>query len=291
MSQIRTYESLSRNYVPAFFTSDFYNPFYNLAVPTPFYHLSIAEEILNQPELPEQISALLRSQRAAFLLGNTAPDVQTLSGQDRQATHFFDLPIVPGERPPWSWLLSSHPELAHPDQLSDDQVAFLAGYLCHLQADWSWVISIFSPVFGPGSGWQTYRHRLYLHNVLRSYLDSQMLPELVPHMAGDLSQANPDRWLPFVDEIYLVKWRDLLAGQLCEGCQVNTVEVFAARQGVPSQNYYELLQSEERLEMEIFSHLPRPALEEYRQNLLLDNILLLTNYLVDPGKLTWITFI
>ncbi|MBP1693351.1 MAG: zinc dependent phospholipase family protein [Chloroflexi bacterium] len=274
-----------------FSTSDFYNPFYNLAVPTPFYHLSIAEEILKQPDLPGQSGTFLQSHRGAFLLGNTAPDVQTLSGQDRQATHFFDLPIIGGEIPPWSRLLSVYPELTQPGLLSGDQAAFLAGYLCHLQADWNWVIRIFSPVFGPGSHWRNYRHRLYLHNVLRSYLDSQILPELVPHMASDLSQAAPDRWLPFVDDYYLVQWRDLLAGQLCEGCQANTVEVFAARQGVSPQDYYDLLQSEERLELEIFSRLPRPGLVEYRQNLLMDNVLLLANYLEGVGTQIWTTSI
>jgi hypothetical protein len=110
-------------------------------------------------------------------------------------------------------------------------------------------------------------------------------------MASDLSQAAPDRWLPFVDDYYLVQWRDLLAGQLCEGCQANTVEVFAARQGVSPQDYYDLLQSEERLELEIFSRLPRPGLVEYRQNLLMDNVLLLANYLEGVGTQIWTTSI
>jgi hypothetical protein len=248
-------------------------------MPTPFYHLSLAAEILGRTDLPSETRAFLQDQRAAFMYGNTAPDVQTISGQNRQVTHFFDLPIRSGDPPAWERMLTDHPDLLRVESLPDDQAAFLAGYLCHLQADWKWVIEIFAPVFGPGVGWRSQGYRIYLHNVLRSYLDMQILPGLRPQLAGDLDQIDPQDWLPFVEDVHLRQWRDLLSGQLCDGCETQTVEVFAARQRISPEEYYRLLNSEEELDREIFSRLPRQTIQEYRQSLLDENILLLTNYL------------
>jgi hypothetical protein len=255
--------------------------FYNFLVPTPFYHLSVAEEILQSQELAEGNRSFLLEHREAFLFGNTAPDVQVLSGQSRPATHFFDLPIKPSDPLPWNGLLSAYPGLLQTNELPVSQVAFLAGYLCHLQADWNWVLNIFLPVFGPGTGWSTFSERLYLHNVLRSYIDLQILPDLLTKLDDELNQVAPHGWLPFVEDIYLFRWRDLLAGQLCEGCETQTVEVFAARQGLSPEDYYQMLASEETMDEVIFAHLPRRSLQRYRQELVQENITLLSDYLRD----------
>jgi hypothetical protein len=247
-------------------------------VPTPFYHLSVAQDLLAHPELPSDVRALLQEQRSAFFFGNTAPDVQVVSGQSRQATHFFDLPLLPGDLPAHARLLAVHPALARPGSLPAPQAAFLGGYLCHLLADWIWVKEIFSPVFDSRGPWNGPQEPLYLHNVLRSYLDSQILPGLTNGVRSRLAAAAPDRWLPFVEDRYLHRWRDLLAEQLRPGAEVRTVEVFAARQGIPPESYYDLLSSEERLEAELFARLPRPALEAYRGRLVERSIELIGRY-------------
>jgi hypothetical protein len=253
---------------------------YNLVVPTPFYHLSVAEDLLQRPDLPSGVREFLNHHRPEFLFGNTAPDVQTISGQPRPVTHFFDLPILPGASTAWEAILAAHPLLAEPGLLNEGQAAFLAGYLCHLQADWIWVLDIFVPVFGPWSTWQTLKQRLYLHNVLRAYLDRQILDGLQSQIDGELEAVRPFHWLPFVEDSHLVEWRTLLARQLHPGAVTQTVEVFAARQGIDPQKFYRLLESEDRLEREIFSKLPRQELDLYRQRLIEENVRLLSQYLV-----------
>jgi hypothetical protein len=238
----------------------------------------VAEDLLVHPGLSSEIRRTLQENRPAFLLGNTAPDVQTVSGQAREVTHFFDLPIRPGMPAAWDGMLSAYPELARPARLASDQAAFIAGYLCHLQADWLWVLQVFAPVFGPHNTWRTFSHRLYLHNVLRAYLDQQIFPDLPAAMGADLEKAIPFHWLPFVADLYLVEWRDFLARQLQPGAIVETVEVFAARQGISPQEYYRLLQSEELLEQEIFVRLPRRDLLSYRDGLITANVSLLQTY-------------
>jgi len=257
---------------------------YNYLVPTPFYHLSMAEDLLRQPRLPEAVRQFLQGYRCIFLFGNTAPDVQVVSGQERQATHFFDLPIHSGAPFAWEHMLASHPALAHPQALPASQVAFLAGYLCHLQADWYWVSEIFAPIFGPRSTWGTFRQRLYLHNVLRAYLDLHILPELHPGMDVCLHYVTPAGWLPFVKDQFLLEWRNLLFPQLRPGAAAQTVEVFAARQGVSVSEYYALLGSEPRMQQEVFDHLPLEQIHSYRQQMLDENIRLLSEYLAFTGQ-------
>lgn len=248
-------------------------------MPTPFYHLKLAEEILGETStLPGGILALLSEYRAEFLLGNTAPDVQVISGQPREATHFFTLPLRLNERLPWEGLLSDHAALAHPGQIPPAQAAFIAGYLCHLQADYLWATDIFVPVFGMRSEWESFSRRLYLHNVLRAYMDREILPELNNGTGSSLVRATPEGWLPFVQDSYLYEWRDLLTAQLMPGAKSQTVEVFARRQGIPPEEFYRLLSSPERMDQELFAHLPRQQLEAYHQRILIENLSLLEHY-------------
>ena len=257
---------------------------YNIRVPTPFYHLDIAENLLANPALANPVQQFLWGQRSAFLLGNTAPDVQVVSRQERQATHFFSLPVRTDAQPPWERLLRTHPSLAQPARIPGAQAAFIAGYLCHLQADWLWIVDIFAPVFGPDCRWETFSQRLYLHNVLRAYLDQQVTTALAADTADCLKGIRPDHWLPFVQDVHLSTWRDYLAGQLEPGAAAETVEVFASRQGLSPREFYQLIESEERMEQEVFVHLPRSQLETYHQRLIESNLELLQAYFGPQNK-------
>jgi hypothetical protein len=252
---------------------------YNFRVPTPFYHLSLAEQLLKHPHLPEKIGHFLQNSLCGFLFGNTAPDVQVISGQPRQETHFFNLPIQTGDPLAWELILSYHPNLAVAEQLPPLQVAFLAGYLCHLQADWLWVKDIFAPIFGPHCSWGTFRQRLYYHNVLRAYLDMHILPDLHPGLDVCLCRVNPDGWLPFVQDRYLMEWRDLLFPQLQPGADTKTVEVFSARQGISAPDFRTLFESEERMQQEVFEHVPQQLVQRYNQKVLDENVRMLSDYL------------
>ncbi len=238
--------------------------------------------------MPAAVSQFLRTYRGEFLFGSTAPDVQVVSGQPREVTHFFDLPIQAGDPPAWDCFLTTYPDLAVCSGLPASQTAFLAGYLCHLQADWLWVKGIFAPVFGPRCSWGTFHQRLYYHNVLRAYLDLQILPGLPMDVGTCLGRALPDDWLPFVEDHYLAAWRDLLSEQLVPGAAIQTVEVFSSRQGISAPEYYALLASEERMNIEVFEHLPLELVERYNKQVLAANIQLLSDYLafsLHPSKM------
>ncbi len=248
-------------------------------MPTPFYHLSLALELLDAPSLPDAARRLLLARRGEFLFGNTAPDVQVVSGQPREDTHFFRIPIQPGDQTPWERLLAGYPHLVAAKKTNSGQASFIAGYLCHLQADWIWIRQIFAPVFGPGCGWGTFHDRLYYHNVLRAYLDQRIMPSLGTGMEACLRQAGLDSRLPFVDTRYLVEWREFLCKQLQPGAPTKTVEVFSFRQGISAPEYYALLASEERMQDEVFNHLPLEQVQLYRLTVVEENARLLSRFL------------
>jgi hypothetical protein len=260
-------------------------------MPTPFYHLSLAEDLLHHRGLPEGVRQFLDASRCAFLFGTTAPDVQVVSGQTRLQTHFFDLPIQEEAPLAWEQALRLTPELAHAEILPAKQAVFVAGYLCHLQADWIWVKEIFAPTFGPRCTWGSFRERLFFHNVLRAYLDVRILPRLHPGMSACLQWVVPDHWLPFVEDRYLVEWRNLLFPQLQPGAATQTVEVFSNRGGISAPEFSAMLVSERRMQEEVFVHLSLDQIAQYHQHVIDENSHLLSDYLafslhpfLDPGR-------
>ncbi|MGH2523032.1 MAG: zinc dependent phospholipase C family protein [Anaerolineales bacterium] len=231
-------------------------------MPTPFNHLLIAHELLASPLLAGPVREALAAAQPAFLLGNIAPDVQTISGQTREATHFFPVPI--GDAPlAHVKLFAEYPALARAAQLPSAQAVFLAGYLAHLALDYLWVTEIFAPIFGPDQTWETFRERLYLHNVLRAHWDARDLTALPNSTAGLLRAAAPGRWLPFVTDPHLRTWRDRVAEQLSGGAS-RTVEVFAERLDADPQAFAALLASPDEMQRRVFARIPAERLDAFR---------------------------
>lgn len=253
-------------------------------MPTPFYHLQAAEDLLIHPELSGHIRRILAAHHSEFLFGNIAPDVQVVSHQPREATHFFTLPFVASDKPAWINFLETYPSLADPRKLSPKQAAFISGYACHLNADWLWIRDIFDPIFGPESQWSTFWHRLYVHNVLRTYMDFRIMDTLKLSEETHVDEAAPKDWLPFVEDKYLIEWQKEIFEQLIPGATSHTVEVFAERQGIAPEEYYRLLNSEEAMQAEVFSHISPEVLEKYRQTLLAENLHLLEEYFKDLAE-------
>ncbi len=247
-------------------------------MPTPFYHLSLAQEILKHPDLQPAIKVILDQDRCNFFFGKTAPDVQTVSKQDRRSTHFFKLPLGT-QAPPWEYFLAQHPEYSDYKNLTSAHSAFIAGYLCHLQADYYWIKMIFWPNFAePKNNWGDLNRRLFLHNVLRAYLDEKVLKILPDAIHLCLDQVSPQSWLRFVDDQNLIRWRSLLSKQLHPDGSSKTAEVFGQRMGVKKGEIEDIITSENKMEKEVFSHIQSKDLVKYRETILSRNLKLLTEY-------------
>jgi hypothetical protein len=245
-------------------------------MPTPFNHLLAARDFLEGAALDAPVRRALAAEWPAFLLGNIAPDVQTVSGQTREATHFFPVPIGGAPRA-HRLLFQQHPSLAAPARLPSAQAAFLTGYLLHLEFDQCWVTDIFAPVFGPEQTWRTFRERLYLHNALRAHWDASDLARLPDGIAPQLSAACPEAWLPFVSDAHLAAWRDQVADQLHLGA-ARTVEIFAERMGVDALQFGQLVNTPEAMERRVFVRVSREQLARYRERALARSLTLAHAY-------------
>ncbi len=229
-------------------------------MPTPVTHLSLAEEILRGDDLVPAVRHFLIQQRGPFLLGHTAPDVKTVSGQDRHESHFYTIPPT-SDRPAHELLFDAHPSLAHAESLSPSQAAFIAGYIAHLLLDEIWLADIFRRYFL--QDWGVLRERLFLHNVLRVWMDCRDQRQLNGNVAVALRETEPRGWLPFVSDEYLRTWRDWLVEQLNPGQRMQTAEVFAQRMGISATEMEAVSRSPQQMEERIFCHVPRDVLQSF----------------------------
>lgn len=247
-------------------------------MPTPFYHIVLAEEILDDRRLRTKFRSLLSDDLSAFLFGNVAPDVQAVSNYTREDTHFFSIDNV-GKNVAYEEMLAKYKELSDVRRLSSMRAAFVAGYLTHLLLDQAWIIEVFNPVFGKTANWGEFRDRLFLHNVLRTFLDHRDYERL----PSDINQKFAltmfsTQWLPFVENIHFDRWHKFLLEQLADGSSPKTIEVFAARTGRKSEDFEEILLSDDVMEEKIFSRVSRTSLEKFRKRALDNSIVMLNCY-------------
>jgi hypothetical protein len=230
-------------------------------MPTPIMHLDLADTIIRRGDLEPEVQQLLAEQRGPFLLGNTAPDVKSVSGQRRQETHFYSIHHNSGA-PAVQALLAAHPALREPAGLAPAHAAFVAGYVAHLTLDELWLEQVYRPYF-VGSTAESLRQGAFAHNVLRTWLDRRALEGLDRGVAEALRRAEPDRWLPFTEDSHLRSWRDWLVQQLSPGHSVQTAAVFAERMGVPVEEVEAVLGSETGMEEQVFTRMPRSAVAAF----------------------------
>lgn len=243
-------------------------------------HLALAKEILSGDDLPPAMRRLLIQQHGPFLLGNTAPDVQTVSGQTRDETHFYSIPRTT-DRPAHEALFETHPQLTHTESLPPAQIAFIAGYIAHLVLDELWLDRVFLRYFR--RGWGDRREQAFLHNVLRTWMDRQDQRRLNGSVSAALRHTRPQGWLPFVADEHLQAWRDWLVEQLAPGRSVQTAEVFARRMGVSVSEMEAVLSSPQQMEERVFAHISRTDLRSFRDAGYEQSVALIREYV---GKFT-----
>jgi hypothetical protein len=256
-------------------------------------HLALAEEILGGDVLPPAIRRLLIQHRGPFLLGNTAPDVQTLSGQKREETHFYAITPPPapplsgeggrvadrgeGRRAAYKALFAAHPVLARAELLPPARAVFVAGYVAHLLLDELWLDDVFWPFFL--QDWAPWPERAFLHNVLRTWMDRHDQQRLNGTVAPALREAEPQSWLPFADDEHLRAWRDWLVEQLGPGHSVQTAEIFARRMGVPATEVEAVLSSPQQMDDRVFRRIPQAALRSFQETGYERSVALIVQYL------------
>ena len=116
-------------------------------------------------------SRVIDSDRGAFYLGATAPDIRVITRWERERTHFFHLDDFE-EQSGVGRLFEQEPALRDAASLDASTASFMAGYLSHLLMDEDYICQIYRPLFGERSPLRDDALAAYMDRALQCELDS-----------------------------------------------------------------------------------------------------------------------
>ncbi|MEX0785544.1 MAG: zinc dependent phospholipase C family protein [Dehalococcoidia bacterium] len=168
--------------------------------------------ILARQLAAEQPARVLQDEPGAYYLGATAPDIRAIAKVDRSRTHFFELTNFDHQCGVEA-MFREHPDLASPACLDDSQIAFLCGYISHLEMDEAWICDVYRPCFGERSPLQGDLLANLLDRVLQFELDRQAREDKVAVEAirHDLLASTVREAVEFLDYDDLMRWREVSA--------------------------------------------------------------------------------
>ncbi len=248
-------------------------------------HLHVAEQIRAHPALAGPARDQVIGHFPAFYLGSVAPDVQTISGVPREATHFYTLPPQ-AEAQAHETMLAHYPELAAVDRLPPDQAVFIAAYSAHLMLDLRWYWEVLLPYFAQSPGWLDHRQRFLAHNTLLTYLDTLALASLPATAGATLAAAEPDNWLPFAGDADLIRWQEMLVAQLQPGAPIHTVQIYAGRLSMSPDDFAAHLAEPAWMEEQIFGKAPLDQVQAMLHSAVDESVDLIHRYLTSDGSTT-----
>ena len=173
-------------------------------------HLTLAREVAR-----EVGHRAVSEQSGAYYLGASAPDIRAITRWDRAQTHFFDLDCF-DDQSGVAALFEEHPELANAACLDARTIAFLCGYLSHLEMDEAWIVDIYRPCFGERSPLKGEMLANVLDRVLQFELDRRQRedPVTVADIRTDVVEHTVEEAVGFLDRETLERWRELIVDLL-----------------------------------------------------------------------------
>ncbi len=175
-------------------------------MPYPRMHMTVARELAR-----EVGHRFLECNPGAYYLGATTPDVRAITRWERERTHFFNLNNF-DEQSGVAAIFEAYPDLASPGRLNESTVAFLCGYISHLEMDEAWICEVYRPAFGERSLLKGGPLANILDRVLQFELDRRgHEPHVVDAIRRDLLASDLDIEAGFIDRETLGRWRDLSA--------------------------------------------------------------------------------
>ena len=162
-----------------------------------------------------------------FLLGSTSPDIRVITRRTREEYHFTDLnfdEIGTGV----ATMFKTMPELRNCANYADHTQAFIAGYISHLIADETWIVTMFRRYFG--------NPKVFEDDALGKVSDRAMQLEMDRHAWDrvDLSQqelrnAHQNIEIGFIPSDTLYEWRDWILSFMERGFTWERLRFMARR--------------------------------------------------------------
>jgi hypothetical protein len=233
-------------------------------MPTPFMHMALAERLIHDPDLPDDVCNILKAAWGAFLLGSIAPDARVSSGIDRAGTHFFEYAPVISPRP-IAAMLTQFPQIARSAIIDAAQVAFVAGYIAHLTMDEVWCTELLFPTFINGLQWPNRETSFLVLHILLSYMDQRDLGLLPPTHYPAMASTAPRNWLPFMTDEGITVWRDTVASQLAPEGGSRTNEILGQRIHWTPEQMKEAINDPHKMAELVWHFVPEDRLAEVEQ--------------------------
>lgn len=180
--------------------------------------------------MPPLVSHMIAARRAAsrlteaaldpnsgeYLLGATTPDIRVLTRWERARTHFFDLENEQHQDCVETFL-AAHPHLRDPATLDPSTVAWVSGYITHIQMDQEYITTIYRPAFGAHSPLGGNERANLLDRVFQYELDRREREdrEAMAALRDALFASAVEIDAGFIDRATLEQWRDVSAS-VCE---------------------------------------------------------------------------
>jgi len=155
-------------------------------------------------------SSIVDSDRGAYYLGATTPDIRVLTRWDRSRTHFFDLDDF-GRQDGVHRLFESSPSLRNAAALDASTAAFMAGYITHLVLDEDYITQVYRPVFGEGSTLAQEHLSDLMDRLLQWEMDRRDRPdnESCVDIQQALAETAVEVSVDFIARETLLQWRDI----------------------------------------------------------------------------------
>ena len=99
-----------------------------------------------------------------------------------------------------------------------------------------------------------------------------LLPDYALYVTGDRNEAvalkkaaQPEGWLPFASDADLVEWRERVIGHAMSDRGWRTAKAFALHMGRRGDDLYAVVRSQEAMDREVFSVVPREVLGTFQR--------------------------
>lgn len=155
-------------------------------------------------------SEIVESDRGAFYLGATTPDIRVLTKWDRAHTHFFDLDNFEHQDGVHR-LFEQQPRLRDASTLDGPTAAFLTGYISHLVLDEDYITQVYRPLFGEGSDLSSEAMSNVMDRLLQWEMDRRDRPdaESCEDIQQALAETAVEVTVDFIARETLIQWRDV----------------------------------------------------------------------------------
>ncbi len=223
----------------------------------------------------------------SYLLGCTTPDLRLLIGWDREKTHFFKLatdPVGAGVEA----LFRTHPHLAKFERLTHGTIAFMTGYISHLNADERWIVNVYRRFFGVNSTLVDDPMANVLDRALQFELDRRERAN-IEDLEGALEKIKI--WcdgvdIGFIDQDTLRQWQDVVVARSSRDLPWDRFKGYVLRvlppeQREDGQRVAEVMASVPALLERVMSHVPEEELRGFRQKALDDFLTVARGYLIE----------